>query len=565
MQPAFVPYAAPAELTPSLPRTNVAAQRKEKQQRERRNKLIVGTTLGLLTLIIGFLVYSNASKPTDEVAQKPATNPTPGASSAVPVAPKPPDTAPTPPAPTGPPEEPLTSVDGQPLWESPTTGEPLDLRYFSGTAKMFLALRPAEIWGHTEGQHVLESLGIKEFIRQQLLRLSGVSPDNLEQIILGFSGRGTGQMPALWVVARAKSSVPEEMLKQNWGASESIQIDGKTLFKGEGRTFYAPADAQNKLLVSTPLSDEKELAAWLAGVKSPPLLDRHLEALRRSTDSNRHVTLLASPKFLFTEGRAALIGTLAGLVEPAQSFLMTTSGDQPGATLLSLHLSDSLFIELRTSEDNDAPGLAKLYRSRVQGLQEAVERYTNAIEISQYSRPILRRYPDFFDFISEHTRAGTSEKQAVLRTVLPPVAASNLAFGTHLAMLEAGSGYAVAAPPQVQEGPLTLADRLKRKYELTFERDSLDRTLALISQDNGIPIRIEGGDLLLEGITQNQSFGLDEKDKPVFEILKTILKKANPDGKLIYVIQKRNGQETVVITTRAAAAKRGDAIPAELK
>ena len=70
----------------------------------------------------------------------------------------------------------------------------------------------------------------------------------------------------------------------------------------------------------------------------------------------------------------------------------------------------------------------------------------------------------------------------------------------------------------------------------------------------------------LEGITKNQSFGLDEHDKTVEEILQKIMRLANPDGKLIYVIkpEKPGGPEMLFITTRAAAAKRGDKIPAGL-
>jgi hypothetical protein len=77
-----------------------------------------------------------------------------------------------------------------------------------------------------------------------------------------------------------------------------------------------------------------------------------------------------------------------------------------------------------------------------------------------------------------------------------------------------------------------------------------------------VPIEILGKDLELEGITKNQSFGLDESDQPAEAILRTILARSNPDGKLIYVFRKNDGVESIDITTRAAAAKRGDEVPA---
>ena len=76
-----------------------------------------------------------------------------------------------------------------------------------------------------------------------------------------------------------------------------------------------------------------------------------------------------------------------------------------------------------------------------------------------------------------------------------------------------------------------------------------------------MPIVIRGADLQLDGITKNQSFGLDERDKPADAILRTILARSNPDGKLVYVVRSKDGVESIEITTRAAAANRGDTLP----
>ena len=55
------------------------------------------------------------------------------------------------------------AVDGD-VWQSPTHGEPLDLRYFPVGVQMFLALRPAELLAHPEGPHVLAALGPSGFL-----------------------------------------------------------------------------------------------------------------------------------------------------------------------------------------------------------------------------------------------------------------------------------------------------------------------------------------------------------------------------------------------------------------
>src|SRR5262249_45861300 len=159
--------------------------------------------------------------------------------------------------------------------------------------------------------------------------------------------------------------------------SETLQVEGKTLYKGEGLTFYAPAEADNKLLVAVPITDEEGLATWLGASKSPPAIRRHLEVLARSADSRRQATFLASPAFLFGEGRGVLSGTLAQLADPLQGFLLDAGAQLPGGAMFSLHLADNLFLEVRVLSDSDEgpKALAKTYRTRVQGLSDAVERY----------------------------------------------------------------------------------------------------------------------------------------------------------------------------------------------
>ena len=83
----------------------------------------------------------------------------------------------------------------------------------------------------------------------------------------------------------------------------------------------------------------------------------------------------------------------------------------------------------------------------------------------------------------------------------------------------------------------------------------------MIAEEIGVPIEILGTDLQLDGITKNQSFGLEERDQTADAILRAILAKSNTDGKLVFVVRSKNGVESIEITTRAAVAKRGDTLP----
>ncbi|MCS5616960.1 MAG: hypothetical protein NZ658_03080, partial [Pirellulales bacterium] len=103
--------------------------------------------------------------------------------------------------------------------------------------------------------------------------------------------------------------------------------------------------------------------------------------------------------------------------------------------------------------------------------------------------------------------------------------------------------------------------KLEEKITLVFAKDTLEKAIQLVSEEIGVPMEIVGPDLQLEGITKNQSFGLDERDRSARDVLATILAKADPAGRLVYVVRKEDDVEAIFVTTRAAVAKRGEKLP----
>jgi hypothetical protein len=157
---------------------------------------------------------------------------------------------------------------------------------------------------------------------------------------------------------------------------------------------------------------------------------------------------------------------------------------------------------------------------------------------------------------------------AILRAYLPVNAAAHLAMATELLLWEAF----ISKPAVMTEAELSFEQRMNQPTTLSFGRDNLLQAVNLLSQESGISMEIMGRDLELEGITQNQSFGISMKNKPVKKILVEVLQLANPEKnvklsaneqKLIYVIKQAGPEEQPVIwiTTRTAASKRGDTIP----
>jgi hypothetical protein len=180
--------------------------------------------------------------------------------------------------------------------------------------------------------------------------------------------------------------------------------------------------------------------------------------------------------------------------------------------------------------------------------------------------------------LAAYSRAGIEDEHAVMRCYLPAVAGHNLIMGAELTLAESTSNSSAApAVPSVAanaQATSPVSDKLRQRASLSFTRDTLEVALQQLSGDMGIEIKILGADLQAEGITKNQSFGIDLTDKAAEEILIEILRLANPDKaatgpsdprqKLVYVIAPASGgrSERILVTTRSRAVERGDELPA---
>jgi hypothetical protein len=101
---------------------------------------------------------------------------------------------------------------------------------------------------------------------------------------------------------------------------------------------------------------------------------------------------------------------------------------------------------------------------------------------------------------------------------------------------ESGSPY----PPQFDK-PVTI----------TSPKDTLETYIALLANLTGVPITINVATLQMEGITKNQSFGLDERDQPARNVLEAILAKADTQGRLRTVLRATDDGKTAIdITTK---------------
>ncbi len=479
------------------------------------------------------------------------------------------------------PREKIFSLDKQdPVWTAPTGGKPLELRYLPPGTPAIVVLRPAEIMKHPEAAKLLDNrvLGsIAPWFQNDIAAETGVPLDQIEQVTVSFIDNGSNAPTRAYVV-RTLQSVGSDAQVAAWGNPEPQAMGDKVYFAKDGKAFFIDPKSDSRLLVIGPEASLKDVLGGDGTAILPPAI----ESMLKVTDSMRMLTCLFVPGFVLDKGKPSLSGPGAILREPLTWLMEYDPVKQhPRAVVFSAHLGAATFLELRLNDPEAGPqsqGAAIAMKARVDTLFDKYKAYTAALRrsMSDYSAPLLfDHFGDIVKLTQNFVRIGTMEKQIVARVYLPSTGAHNLALGSYLCLVEnpasgftsgdgGGTGGGEKKPAPTGTGALA---KMQKPTTLMFDRNPFEVAIKLLSDDIGVPIVILGGDLQIEGITKNQSMALMEENKPAMDILKAILIKANPAGKLVYLVKKNaEGEEELHITTRKAVGERKETLtPDQIK
>jgi hypothetical protein len=467
--------------------------------------------------------------------------------------------------------------DGRTLWISPTSGNPLDLAFLSPGAQVVVSMRPAAFLRHPEGEKVLAALGPRgKAAVDSIVRITGVQLEEMERLVIGFQTTADS-MWAATIVVHAGKPVSRDAILAKQSETASKEHAGKKYWWTDGRAYYFPGSSDSKLLVVAPEDAIRDVIDL--GGQAPPLR-RDIERLIGHTDTDRQLTIVVAPNSLFGEGQTIFAGPMSRLRNPLFWFL----GDELSGAALSLNWDSNFFLELVATPtlETSPEKAARIFAERVAQIPQKLEEYVVSLNAQPYGRLVVARFPEMVRKLALYTRNGFESDHAVLRCYLPAVAGHNLLMAAELTLSETPGAGAVAEPKPTPKGlsdtaPATsVKERLAKVTSLRFPRDTLESAIDLLSQDIGAPIEIRGSDLQADGITKNQSFGIDVADKPASDILVEILRLANPDKtatgpndarqKLVYIIElSPDKTEQIVVTTRAKAAERMDELPAEFQ
>ncbi len=476
----------------------------------------------------------------------------------------------------------IVEDDNSYLWESPTTGTAIELRYVPPTTEILLHARPEKIAQVESGARLLAGIANTFAGPIKTLRsTAGVDLRQMTTLTAALYPGDSGTYQALYGVS-VTDAVSIEDLKSAWGDVVEIRTkDGKKIFATDDTAYLitsAESDENLSFVAGAP-----KLVQELAMQDGLSVLARPLQQLALRTDRQRHLSLLASPKSLTDSYGRKLWGELANTIVPR---LRVFFPDSIRGVAIQLHVDDGEYLEFQFehSVDTSAKDLKAQLESKVPMAINGVGAFASALPKVDYWDNVRRRIAPMTALLSRDLRWGVEFENVIANTWLPPDATQNLIAASELTLAFANSG-APAEIAATKQTPKTIEELLAVKRSLNIanppDLNILLNELASDVNDDfpGMPfqfkINLLGNDLQKEGITQNQRPGpLAFENMALQDILTKIMTSANPDKnisgpadpncKLVWIVvtDEATGNKSLAVTTRAAAEARGDALPA---
>ena len=476
----------------------------------------------------------------------------------------------------------LVEDDGETLWQSPTDGDTMDLTWTPPGAQLFISIRMADLLAADGGVQVLDAMGPEVAAAiSGFDTVTGVSLDQIDRLILSWVVDEQEQGTAPTIVVHLKEALDRGARSGLLGDPDSEKTENGLVFTvGE---YKALIPEQPGILVFGVTESIEAILEW--GGK-PPLLRRTMAQLQKQSDADRHINVLMAPSFLFTtlfrDGNRFYFGEPVKVREPLQWLL----GEGLEAILLSVHFDEVFYLEARMSAGLtlDKRDLITQMRDRMNEIPNKIESYMVDINPSKHWRALSFRFPGMIRFLHAQTRIQVEGQTPILNIAMPLEAAPNILLASELSLASEPGAVSVAQNPTNTAAPQTLEDVLKSPMSVDIPQQDLNLAIADIEMDvknsnRGLPfefvIKIDGNDLMDEGITRNQAIrDFVMENKPLEEILTGIVMKANPvttvqsptekDQKLVWLITDdpiKAGNKIILLTTRKAAESKQYTLP----
>lgn len=482
----------------------------------------------------------------------------------------------------------VTQDDGS-LWESPTTGSPLEFSSLPAAPKLIFHFRLAELLAAPEGKRIIRSLGpiltkrIAEFETT-----AGVELPDIEHLTMSLHTNADFEYDAYFVV-QTVDQVARDQLLLAWGSptAETLTND-RVVYQTEGGnvaySFEPMGTGANAIQKGVRFALGRPPAVRSVALGESGILLGTMSMMAEWTDRQRHANLLFLRPALFNDEGQKLMGpALRGFNRQ----LALTLSDQIRGGLLSFHLDEGSYFEVMfdKSVDIKADDLRLELEDAFRIRRDELIRWIATVPSSPYWDQVRFRFGSMLTDLFRNLRWDVEHGEVIANAWLPPMAAHNLLAAAELSATFSGGAIQATEGTNRPAAPQSLVALLATKRDLNVANPPDLNVLmsdleSEIKEDFGklpfdFSIRLLGTDLEKEGITKNQRPSeLAMTQITLAEILTSIMIAANPakditgpsdpNCKLIWVVAEdpqSPGQQAILITTRAAATEKGYTLP----
>jgi len=438
---------------------------------------------------------------------------------------------------------------------SPTSGEKLKLNGLPLGARILIHVRPAELWAAgSRGEEFRYCLGpIGEWAEAAIKEFTQREPAEIEQILFAVIPGVVGEPAQTAAVFRfvEKQSKAKLILEYGGDANEEF---GYKIYVGDTKAF-ALIDLQTMAVCPKELASEMAQSIQYA---SPQ--DDGIDALIHETDVDRHFSVLFDPRSIARHRDTMFPEIVWPTVDQFSQFF---NDEEVETVLWSLHLDDRTFfseILMRNRTIIKEHLLQKEMRKKLKQAPYDIWHMVEKMDPKKVGpRKLIGRFPAMTQLFSKATIGGMGSRYAQLVTSLDERAGPNLALGALLTWDESTrTDFTKDAPVRQQSTgpklPDLIADRLKMKIEVEFNRTPLQDAFAYIAEECKTGVDIDGDALKDKGYTKNmaQTFKLEGSG---LEAIKNILDRYDS---MCLVVEEDKKQ--FLITTVSFAEKNGQKV-----
>ncbi len=469
--------------------------------------------------------------------------------------------------------ESLTADPGLVAEFRPTQGEPIPLHMLTGSNNILIHLRPDRIWGTERASQELKASlteDVVTWLETTIQKMTHRKPEQLEEVLIGISLVSKVEPPQFSTVFRLKTPELRSQLVQEFKGME-ISLKDKPLVMQTGE-FASHVQSDNRTIAICPAA----LGGDLSDAVEKPLdcVTDGIRELLKASDRDRSVSVFMDVTDALTYSDQLFEPSAL----PAITKVLEWFGPDAETVSWSLNLGNVLHSEVRVCPKGRRSGGGKI--STAETLRkDFTQRFPATVEQDLVSatrlmrptrtgfRQIIGRFPAMVEAFRQATIIQPGPTYLTMTTVLPAKAAPNLVLGTVLTWDESTrtnfspSESAMPMASNDDKLPKTVLGRLKKEFEIAFDRKPLQDAFLFIGDETQVTFVIDGDALKLAGYTKNiaQTFQLGKVSGT--KGLHTILTWPMQEKMCLVVDDAK--MEALITTTTEAAAKGLKVVPVD--